>query len=142
MTISFGEMEHIVDQIQVREGWHLKILPATPNEELDRGNCRLEISTDLVLNTRYEPSTAGFVGQYPKHVQLFMPRYSPRAAEETPARFRDWVIYEYLWLRLHEELEWIKYPDGSPIIDPHNGEATVTKLLPPRPGESWWKREA
>jgi hypothetical protein len=121
------EMTELVERVHARPGWKLVFTAGG----------RLEISA-WVDNSRYEANPA----KEDKRLMLFMPRIPPEEAQRNgPEAFLRWVLYEYLWLTMHEELEWFRDRKTlQPMLDPHASAATATGLLPPRPGEEWWKR--
>jgi hypothetical protein len=89
-----------------------------------------------VPNTRYDADPV----HQKRTVNIGVTRIPPDEARQGGSpRFLRWVLYEYLWLTMHEELEWFRDRDTlRPVVDPHDAETTATRLLPPRPGESWW----
>lgn len=131
MSLEPVECDAVVRSLLLREGWEIEY---THNPGADDREHRIDIKA-WVLNTRYDANPKS----ERKHVRLHMPRYAPAGATELRETFLAWVLYEYLWLTMHEELEWFRDKTTKlPVVDPHDSDLTVNGLLPPRPGTEWW----
>lgn len=125
MSLTFERKKELVDNLVLAPSWHLRFE--------DRGPGKLVVYTDLVPNSRSEAFEDGLVA-------LTRREYMPEGIDETERTFLQWVLYEYLWLTVHEAVEWFRYADTKqPVFDAHDAETTATRLLPPRPGEEWWR---
>jgi len=131
MTLEPDEAMELVEQIAPRPGWTLT-LHHNPGSIT---HYRLVIRA-WVKNTRYEANPS----RQQKDVELYMPRDMPLGADKDEETLLSWVLYEYLWLCMHEEMEWFRDKNTKlPILDPHASSLTANRLLPPRPGEEWWR---
>jgi len=122
----------LVENLFLREGWEIEY-HHNPGA-LPHQRHRIDIKA-WVLNSRYDANPR----RERMNVRLHMPRYAPEGADETEKTFLAWVLYEYLWLTMHEELEWFRDRNTKlPVLDSHNSDLTANQLLPPRPGQEWW----
>jgi hypothetical protein len=121
MSLTIERKKELVESLVLAPGWYVTFI--------DQGPGKLEIYTDNM------PDAASIKDE----VSLYRREYMPPGADKNEGSFLRWVLYEYLWLHVHEGIEWFRYKDtGKAVFDAHDAETTATRLLPPRPGEIWF----